>query len=126
MFQNNCGVEIRALDATRVADRTALLAAADALPLAHQDLREVPVERLEVAAVIDDHQPAVARVAAGVDHLAGAARGHGLAERGLDVDAGMHLAAVAGRRFANAERPGDHAADPPARRRRSGALRPPL
>src|SRR5256885_7414236 len=88
-------VKVRAGGASGRADRPELLPAADALAFAHGDLREMPVERLEVAAVIDDDQPAVARVAAGVDHLAGAAGGHGLADPGLDVDAGMHLAAVA-------------------------------
>src|SRR5438477_12898041 len=98
---------MRAGGASRRADRAELLATADTLALADGDPREVPVERLEVAAVIDDHQPAVARVAAGVDHLAGAARGHGLAERGLDVDAGMHLAPVAVARITDAQGGGD-------------------
>src|SRR5437899_2308558 len=79
-------VKMRTGGAPRRADRAELLATADTLALADGDPREVPVERLEVAAVIDNDQPAIARVAAGVDHLAGAARGHGLAERGLDVD----------------------------------------
>src|SRR5436309_14338513 len=86
---------MRAGGASRRADRAELLATADTLALADGDPREVPVERLQVAAVIDDDQPAVARVAAGVDHLAGASRGHGLAERLLDVRAGMLLAPLA-------------------------------
>src|SRR5438067_13400816 len=97
---------MRARGAPRGADRTDLLAAADALPLAHQDLREVPVERLEVAAVIDDHQPAVARVAAGVDHFAGAACSHRLPVRRLDVDTGMHLGTASVGPQAQAERRG--------------------
>src|SRR5438128_2217060 len=115
---------MRARGAPRGADRTELLAAADALSLAHEDLGEVPVERLQVPAVIDDHQPAVARIAAGVDHLAGAACGHWPSIRRLDVDAGVHLAAVSVRRQARAERRGYNAAHGPERWRGGDVLRP--
>src|SRR5713101_1583431 len=52
-------VEMCPRGAPRGADRAELLAAADPLPLVHGDLREVPVERCDVVAVIDDHQAAV-------------------------------------------------------------------
>src|SRR2546430_17551232 len=59
-----------------------------------------PVERVEPAAVIDDDEAAVARVAPGEDHGAVAGCGHRRAIARRDVDAGMHLAPLTVRRRA--------------------------
>src|SRR5919198_5505237 len=96
-------VEVRAGGTARGADGADRLPATHALALAHVERGEMSVERVELAAVVDDDQGAVARVAPGEDHLAAAGRRHGEAVARRDVDARMHLAALAVGRHARAE-----------------------
>ena len=74
------------------------------------------VERVENAAVSDDDEATVARVAPGEGHLAAAGRPHRHAVVRRDVDAGVHLAALAVGRRAHAEGRGDEPAHGPQRR----------
>src|SRR5919197_5227957 len=103
-------VEVRAGGTARGADGADRLPATHALALAHVERGEMSVERVELAAVVDDDQGAVARVAPGEDHLAAAGRRHGEAVARRDVDARMHLAALAVGRHARAEGRGDEPA----------------
>src|SRR5439155_150007 len=84
-----------------------------ALALAHVERGEMRVERIELAAVMDDDEAAVTRVAPGEGHLAAAGCAHGEAVARRDVDAGVHLAALAVGRHARAEARGDRARSPP-------------
>src|SRR5262245_32363073 len=63
-------MQVRAGGASGGTDGTEGLAATDALPLAHVERGEMPVERVHLGAVVDDHEPAVAGIASGEDHLA--------------------------------------------------------
>src|SRR5437773_7998529 len=67
-------VEVRPGGAARGADGADRLAATHALALAHVERGEMPVERVELAAVSDDDDATVARVAPGEDHGAVAGR----------------------------------------------------
>src|SRR5207248_9599258 len=91
------------------------LTAAHRLALAHVERGEMAVERVELAAVSDDDDAAVARVAPGEDHGAVAGRGHRRAVARRDVDAGMHLAPLTVRRRARAEGRGPQPAHGPER-----------
>src|SRR5881392_3052333 len=88
-------VEVRPGGAARGADGADRLAATHALALAHVERGEMPVERVELPAVSDDDDATVARVAPGEHHGAVAGRGHRRAVARRDVDAGVHLAALA-------------------------------
>ena len=106
-------------------------AALDALAGAHVHARQVAVERLQVAPVVDDDRRAVAaRIAAGEQHHAGRAHAHRRAVRRADVEARVPARAAAPRGFAPAEAGADRARDGPAARRRHvgdrGANRLPL
>src|SRR5207247_115841 len=96
-------VDVRPGGTARDADGADRLTTTHALALAHVERGEVPVERIELAAVIDDDEAAVARVVPGEGHLAAAGCGHGEAVARRDVDAGVHLAALAAGRHARAE-----------------------
>src|SRR3989449_5947518 len=65
-------VEVRTRGAPRGADGADRLAAAHPLAPAHVERGEMRVERVELAAVSDDDEAAVARVAPGEGHLAAA------------------------------------------------------
>src|SRR5437867_7695424 len=84
-------VEMRPGGAARGADGANRLTATHALALPHVERGEMPVERVELTAVIDDDEAAVARLAPGEDHLAAAGRGDREAIARRDVDAGVHL-----------------------------------
>src|SRR5437879_13008512 len=80
-------VEVRPGGAARGADGADRLTTTHALALAHVERGEMPVERVELAAVIDDDEATVARVAPGEDHLAPAGRRHRGAVARRDVHA---------------------------------------
>src|SRR5439155_19267086 len=83
-------VEMRTRGAARSADGADRLTATHRLALAHVERGEMAVERVDLAAVSDDDDAAVARVAPGEDHGAVAGPGHRRAVARRDVDAGVH------------------------------------
>src|SRR5213596_1818651 len=115
-------VEVRPGGAARGADGADRLAATHALALAYVERGEMPVERVELAAVSDDDDATVARVAPGEDLGAVAGRGHRRAVARRDVDAGVHLAALAVGGPAGAEGRGDEPAHGPQRRHAAAHL----
>src|SRR5215468_5165376 len=96
-------MQMRAGGASRGADRTEGLAATDVLTLADIEGGEMSVERVDLCAVVDDHESTISGIAAGEDHLAIAARRHGHAVASLDVESRVQLAATPVGRRAHAE-----------------------
>src|SRR5215475_12873918 len=70
-------VEVRPGGASRGADRADRLTTMHTLALTYIERGEMPVERVELATMINDDQVAIARVAPGEDHLAAAGHSHG-------------------------------------------------